>query len=255
MEAVSNTLHARLSSARTASRGFQQLAMRARRRRRASTEPPPNSTGAMQGRWQRPSTRAPPNSPATDKEPLSEISSPSASPLLGSCVDTTPSTDVVFQGEPAPGYILLSPLPPSLCPVASQAVACAPSKERAPPPTWAAMAPTLGHGHGPRAVPLSPPVVPTTEVSAPPAMPTASEQALRAELEEQGLEVAQEPALQQAQALRQAAALGYPELPRLRSVNTCAGCLADFTGHSFMLDDRAYCCQVSIGVVLSTASR
>ena len=73
-------------------------------------------------------------------------------------------------------------------------------------------------------------------------MPTASEQALRSELEEQGLEVAQEPAQ----------ALGHPEPPRLRSVNTCAACLADFTGHSFMLDDRAYCCQVSIGVVLST---
>ena len=86
-------------------------------------------------------------------------------------------------------------------------------------------------------------------------MPTASEQALRAELEEQELEVEQKPALQQAQALRQAAALGYPELPRLRSVNTCAACLADFTGHSFMLDDRAYCCQVSIGVLSTQVSR
>ena len=86
-------------------------------------------------------------------------------------------------------------------------------------------------------------------------MPTASEQALRAELEEQELEVEQKPALQQAQALQQAAALGHPEPPRLRSVNTCAACLADFTGHSFMLDDRAYCCQVRIGVVLSTAAR
>ena len=31
--------------------------------------------------------------------------------------------------------------------------------------------------------------------------------------------------------------------PRLRSLNSCSDCLVDFTGPSFMLNDRAYCCQ------------
>ena len=31
--------------------------------------------------------------------------------------------------------------------------------------------------------------------------------------------------------------------PHLRCVNECSGCQADFTGPSFMLHDRAYCCQ------------
>mmetsp|Transcript_2466 Transcript_2466/g.4790 ORF Transcript_2466/g.4790 Transcript_2466/m.4790 type:complete len:317 (-) Transcript_2466:111-1061(-) len=33
------------------------------------------------------------------------------------------------------------------------------------------------------------------------------------------------------------------EVPRVRNVNSCSECQADFTGPSFMLNDRAYCCQ------------
>ena len=32
-------------------------------------------------------------------------------------------------------------------------------------------------------------------------------------------------------------------LPRLRSVNSCSECQADFAGPSFMLNDHSYCCQ------------
>ena len=90
------------------------------------------------------------------------------------------------------------------------------ANERATAPT-VATPPTPGHstpGHSrhpshsrPRAEPISPPTAPTA----------ASAGAARAAEE--------------------------LELPRLRNVNCCAECQANFTGPSFMLNDHSYCCQ------------
>jgi hypothetical protein len=66
--------------------------------------------------------------------------------------------------------------------------------------------PTPGHSH-PRAESLSPPTAPTE----------ASAGSVRVDEE--------------------------LALPRLRSVNSCSECQADFAGPSFMLNDHSYCCQ------------
>lgn len=118
-------------------------------------------------------------------------------------VDETPSTAVIFEGERE------FPDPQAASRAAARIAARIANENRTartlPGPQ---MPPTPGHRH-PRPSPqsLSPPTAPTT---------TAAGSSRAAE---------------------------DLELPRLRNVNSCSECQADFTGPSFMLNDRAYCCQ------------